>query len=63
MSYIKVQWWIFQQIDKADCIARDTLDHKITQHLLTGEAGSVFVSRCSIREDPELVADGLARNW
>lgn len=51
---------MFQQTDKADCIARDTSNHKITPHLLTGEAGSVFISQCSIREDPDLVADGLA---
>lgn len=49
---------MFQKANKADCIARNPSDREITQQLWTGNASPVFLGRCSIREDPDLVADG-----
>lgn len=49
---------MFPKTNKADCIARNPSDREITQHLLAGNAGPMFISRCSIREASDLVADG-----
>ena len=54
---------MFPETNKANCIARNPSDHEITQHLLTGNAGPMFISWCSIREAPDLVADGWASNY
>lgn len=48
---------MFQQTDKT---ARAASDHEIAQRILTGEAVPVFISQCSIREEPDLVADRQA---
>ena len=49
---------MFQKANIADCITRNLSDREITQHLWAGNVGPLFIGRCSVREDPDLVADG-----